>query len=122
MTLIGCTILKIDNFIDWNWREVFLSCWIFLGLMIGVTLIITLAFFDKFMNFFLPDRRNNEGIISLLQIIYHHIVFGLLWLVLIFLGTSVLSCLIILKLQKILENHLDESIVFFLTLLISKMA
>ena len=61
MTLIGCIILKVDKFITWHWREVFLGFWIFYGFLVGLTLIMTLAFFDKFLNIFLPDRRSYEG-------------------------------------------------------------
>jgi len=61
LALVSCITLKVDNFIDWDWREVFLGFWIFFGLLVGLTLIITLAFFDKILNFFFPERRNFEG-------------------------------------------------------------
>jgi len=60
MALVGSVTLKVDNLIDLNWRETFLGFWIFYALMAGFTLVAILAFFDKFLNFFLPERRNHE--------------------------------------------------------------
>jgi len=94
MFLIGCITLRADNLINWHWREVFVGFWMFYAVMAGFTLVAILAFFDKFLNFFLPERRNHE-------------LYGLLWLVLVGVGTCIFSAFSIIKLQKVLDNKQD---------------
>lgn len=108
--LVSCVALKLDGIIPWHWREVFMSYWGIFGIMIGVTIVTLLVFLNKFLSFFLIDRRNfecKEKFISVNKVM--PLVYGILWLTLLFSGFSACSGLIAYKLQKILEHELSPS-------------
>ena len=61
MVFVSSVALKMDGLISWHWREVFMAFWVYLGLLIGLTLISVFAFFNKVLSFCLPERKNYES-------------------------------------------------------------
>lgn len=92
---------KIDNFIDWEWKEVFWSYWVFFSILIGIDFGLILMTISKFCNCFLGNIDWVE-------------LKGLFWFMIVSLCFTVCTCLLNLGTSSILDTQNKEVLQQFL--------
>ena len=53
--------LKMDNIVDWDWREVFWSYWVLFSILIGITFAMFLLLISKCTTYVFADTQKYEG-------------------------------------------------------------
>jgi hypothetical protein len=89
--------LRLDNIVDWDWREVFWSYWVVFSVMIGITFAMFLLLVSKCATYLFADTNRYE-------------LRGVFWLFCIFTGGTSLSCAFVVTFIDYLETTSIDSI------------
>ena len=56
-----CLILKIDNIVNWNWKEVFWAFWVYFAIMVGISFAALMTLFSKICSYFFGEVNKFES-------------------------------------------------------------
>jgi hypothetical protein len=96
--------LKLDAVIGWRWREVLWAYWVTFSIMIGFTFASLLMSVNKCCALAFSEIEPSESIIFLSNLI---IVLGVLWILFLVAGQTILSCVFVINLLGVIDQGND---------------
>lgn len=101
--------LKMDNFVQFTWKEAYWPFWIFFSIMIGLSFSVFLIMLTKLCAYVIFRKESSE------RNIFYNLVLTLMWLFYFIDGFTVMICLFVINSQNYLMDGVKKDFLTILT-------